>query len=190
MSGCNGEGEGINSFALVSYLPSPLGEYLDRLRRDLVCDCRAKAHVTILPPRPLVCSAEEAWRELAVHLQDVPPFRVELGDVQVFPVTQVVYLPVITGCPELTRLHEMLNSGELAFEEPFEYHPHVTLAQDFELGESGCGVAQVTELACARWREFPYRRDFMVDKLTFVQNTLGNLWTDLNGLPLASGVRI
>jgi 2'-5' RNA ligase len=190
MSGCNGEGEGINSFALVSYLPSPIGEFLDRLRRDLVCDCRAKAHVTILPPRPLVCSAQASWKELAFRLQEVPSFRVELGEVQVFPVTQVVYLSVIAGGAELKRLHETLNCGDLAFEEPFEYHPHVTLAQDFDIGDNGCGVANITELARARWREFPYRREFTVDKLTFVQNTLGNLWTDLNGIPLASGVRI
>jgi 2'-5' RNA ligase len=186
MSGCNGEGAGINSFALVSYLPSPLGEFLDRLRRNLVCECRAKAHVTVLPPRPLVGSAEEAWSELAAHLQDTPPFTVELGEVEVFPVTQVVYLSVIVGGAELKRLHEMLNSGRLAFEEPFHYHPHVTLAQDLD----GDGVAQAAELARTQWREFQSRRRFVVDKLTFVQNTLGNMWTDLNGFQLQTGVRI
>jgi 2'-5' RNA ligase len=187
MSGCNGESVGINSFALVSYLPSPVGEFLDRLRMDLVCDCRAQAHVTVLPPRPLICTPEATWRELAEHLHEIQPFRVELGDVEIFPVTQVVYLSVIAGGAELKRLHEKLNAGKLAFEEPFEYHPHVTLAQDLETGE---GVAYATEFARARWREFQFRRDFVVDKLTFVQNTLGNLWTDLNGFPLASGVRI
>lgn len=191
MSGCNGEGVGINSFALVSYLPSPLGEFLDQLRTDLVCDCRAKAHVTVLPPRPLTCSAEQAWQELAARLQDIPPFYVELGDVQVFPVTQVVYLSVIAGGAELKRLHETLNRGRLAFEEPFEYHPHVTLAQDLDTaGEIAETVTQVTDLARARWQEFQHRRGYVIDKLTFVQNTLGNLWTDLNGFPLASGVRI
>ena len=186
MSGCNGEGTGVNSFALVSYLPSPLGEFLDRLRMDLVCDCRAKAHLTVLPPRPLICSPEEAWREMAVRLQEIPPFHVELGEVEVFPETQVVYLSVLAGGAELKRLHEMLNSGRLAFEEPFEYHPHVTLAQDLETG----AVGQTAELASARWRGFQTRRGFVIDKLTFVQNTLGNLWTDLNGFPLVSGVRI
>jgi 2'-5' RNA ligase len=164
-----------------------LGEYLDRLRLDLVCDCRAKAHVTVLPPRPLVCMPAEAWRELAARLQEIPPFRVELGEVEVFPGTQVVYLSVIAGAAELKRLHEKLNTGRLAFEEPFEYHPHVTLAQDLDCASS---VEQATDLARARWREFPGRRGFVVDKLTFVQNTLGNQWTDLNGFPLESSVRI
>jgi len=187
MSGCNGEGVGINSFALVSYLPSPLGEFLDRLRLDLVYDCRAKAHVTVLPPRPLICSSEEGWRELAVRLQEIPPFRVELGEVEIFPVTQVIYLSVTAGGAELKRLHDSLNAGRLAFEEPFDYHPHVTLAQDLETPGS---VDEAIELARARWREFRGRRDFVVDKLTFVQNTLGNRWTDLNAFPLASSVRI
>jgi 2'-5' RNA ligase len=187
MSGCNGEGVGVNSFALVSYLPSPLGEFLDRLRMDLVCECRAKAHVTVLPPRPLVCPGEEAWQELALRLQEVPAFTVELGEVEVFPVTQVVYLSVIAGGAELKRLHEKLNSSRLAFEEPFQYHPHVTLAQDLDTAGA---VEQATELARARWREFSGRRSFVVNQLTFVQNTLANRWTDLNRFPLASGVRI
>lgn len=185
MSGCNGEGAGINSFALVAYLPSPLGAFLDRLRKELVCECRAQPHLTVLPPRPLLCPPEDAWKELTARLQEIPPFLVELGDVQVFPVTQVVYLSVIAGGAELKRLHTMLNTGRLAFEEPFEYHPHVTLAQDLEAG----GVAASAEVARARWREFPQRRGFTVDRLTFVQNTLGNLWIDLNGMPLVSSVR-
>lgn len=185
MSGCNGEGAGINSFALVSYLSPPLGEFLDRLRTDLVHECRAKAHVTILPPRPLVCSSEEAWRELSERLQDVAEFRVELGEVEVFPVTQVVYLSVLAGGLELKRLHSALDAGRLWFQEPFEYHPHVTLAQDLDNGT----VAAAADLARERWREFKHGRSFMVDRLTFVQNTLENRWEDLYGLRLASGVR-
>jgi hypothetical protein len=44
------------------------------------------------------------------------------------------------------------------------------------------------ELAAARWREFPHSRGFTVDKLTFVQNTLQNRWTDLAAMDLASHV--
>jgi len=186
MSGCNGGGVGINSFALVSYLPPPLGGFLDRLRTDLVCDCQAKAHLTVLPPRPLNCPPEEAWRELASALQEVAPFLVELGDVEVFPESQVVYLSVAVGGMELKRLHSDLNAGRLWFQEPFDYHPHVTLAQDLDNG----AVAAATDLARARWREFRQWRSFVVNRLTFVQNTLENRWVDLNGFRLTSGVRI
>ena len=50
----------INSFALVSYFSGPLAEYLTRLRRELVPDCEARAHLTILPPRPIQGTADDA----------------------------------------------------------------------------------------------------------------------------------
>jgi 2'-5' RNA ligase len=186
MGCCNGEGSPINSFALVSYLPEPLAGFLDRLRAELVAECRAKAHVTVLPPRPLLTSLDEAWRELVDSIHDFQPFRVELGRVEVFPVTQVLYLPVIAGHAELKHLHHALNKGCLHFEEPFTYHPHVTLAQELEPDQ----VAAAVDLAAARWREFVHARCFTVDRLTFVQNTLENRWMDLHGCALSSKVAI
>lgn len=185
--GCsNGGGSPINSFALVSYLPEPLAGYLDRIRTELVTECHAKAHVTVLPPRPLGCAVEEAWREILDGLQDFQPFRVELGQIEVFPVTQVVYLSISAGHAPLKRLHQALNAGCLAFEEPFEYHPHITLAQDLEPAK----VAAAAELAVSRWREFSNARWFEVDKLTLVQNTLENRWRDLHASLLSSRVAI
>jgi 2'-5' RNA ligase len=185
--GCsNGGGSPINSFALVSYLPEPLAGYLDRIRTDLVTECHAKAHVTVLPPRPLGCAIEEAWREILEGLQDFQPFRVELGQIEVFPVTQVVYLSVNAGHAELKHLHEALNTGCVAFEEPFEYHPHITLAQDLEPATFAAAV----ELAESRWRDFTGVRWFEVDRLTLVQNTLENLWKDLQVSVLSTRVTI
>jgi 2'-5' RNA ligase len=186
MSSCNGEEKGINSFALVSYFIDPLAEFLDRLRKELESESLSKAHVTVLPPRPLECAPEEAWRELAQGLRDLHPFRIELGEIEIFPVTNVIYLSMARGGAELKRLHEKLNSGCLAFEEPFPYHPHVTLAQD--LGP--VAVEPAAALAAARWREFAHKTSILIDRLTFVQNTLGNRWTDLHAFRLAHGVRI
>jgi len=186
MGSCNGEGTPINSFALVSYVPDPLGGFLDRLRNELVTECHAKAHVTVLPPRPLLASVDDAWRELVDEIQEFSPFRVELGRAEIFPVTHVLYLSVISGHAELKRLHQALNSGQLAFEEPFTYHPHVTLAQELDPHQ----VAEAGELVAARWREFRGERGFAVDRLTFVQNTLENRWIDLRECPLASRVTI
>src|SRR5216683_2977282 len=103
MDSRNGGGQRINSFALVSYLPEPLAGYLDRLRSDLVKECRAKAHLTVLPPRPLLCKPEDAFQALTQKLQDFHPFRVELGEIEVFPITQVIYLSVALGNAELER---------------------------------------------------------------------------------------
>ena len=186
MGCCNGEGSSINSFALVSYLPEPLAGFLDRLRNELVPRCDSKAHVTVLPPRPLVVNPDEAWRELVDALHDVQPIHVELGRVEVFPVSQVLYLSVTTGHNELKRLHNALNHGRLSFEEPFTYHPHITLAQDLEPQH----VAAAVELANTRWREFGHARDFTVNRLTFVQNTLENRWMDLRGCVLSTRVAI
>ena len=184
MDCCNGEGSLVNSFALVSYLPDPLAAFLDRLRGDLVQECHARAHVTVLPPRPLEGPPEEAWQELKSSLQDLQPFRVELGPIEIFPVTDVLYFSVLAGHVELKVLHQALNRGRLAFEEPFVYHPHVTLAQELDRKD----VPGAAEVAARRWQEFPHSRSFVVDGLTFVQNTLANRWTDLHGIALSSGV--
>jgi 2'-5' RNA ligase len=182
MDGFNGAGSCINSFALVSYIPDPLGSFLDRLRQELAPQCHAKAHVTVLPPRPISGPPEVAWRELARSLQDFRPFLLELADIRIFPITDVVYLSVGVGYGELDRMHNALNNGRFALAEPFLYHPHVTLAQELRQED----VAAVAELAERRWREFAHPRNFTVDRLTFVRNTVENRWTDLAGCSLSS----
>jgi 2'-5' RNA ligase len=184
MGSRNGEGTLVNSFALVSYLPDPLAGFLDRLRCDLAQEFHARAHVTVLPPRPLTCPSNDTWLYLKERLQDFQPFRVELGPIEIFPVTDVLYFAVEAGQAELKRLHAALNGGPLAFEEPFVYHPHVTLAQELEPEN----VAEVAGAAARRWEEYPHSRCFVVDALTFVQNTLENRWMDLNGIALSTGV--
>jgi 2'-5' RNA ligase len=181
MDGCSGQGISVNSFALVSYLPEPVAGFFDSLRQELVSGCHAKAHVTVLPPRPLACAPEEAWEMLKENLQDFSPFQLELGEIQVFPITQVVYVSVSQGYRELERMHTALNRGQLQFVEPFRYHPHLTLAQDLQPDEA----SQVFEIARRRWSEFAHPRDFTVDRLTFVQNTLENRWQDLAGCALS-----
>jgi 2'-5' RNA ligase len=182
MHGCNGAETKINSFALISYLPEPLAGFLDALRCELVPRCQAKSHVTVLPPRPLATGLpERAWLNLNDCLDAFPPFRVELASIEVFRGSNVIYLSIGAGCRELERMHTELNRGSLQFAEPFEYHPHVTLAQEL----SPADVEAAAELARRRWREFPYSRSFMVERLTFVQNTLENRWADLAGRMLS-----
>ncbi len=123
----------------------------------------------------MACLAEDHWQELGSQLREFQPFRVELGEVRVFQVTQVIYLSLQAGYAELCRIHSLLNTGWLEFREPFPYHPHLTLAQDVPPEN----LAGAVEIAARRWREFPHGRDFSIDRLTFVQNTLDNRWTDL-----------
>ena len=120
---------GVNSYALVSYLSGPLAQFLEDLRAQLSHGCTARAHITVLPPRPITGSSADAWKMLSEQLQDFPPFIVELGDVEIFRQSQVIYVAVKTGHAALEKMHRTLNAGPVAFEEPFPYHPHVTLAQ-------------------------------------------------------------
>lgn len=167
--------ERIDSFALVCYLPGPLGAFLDRLRAELVTSCSARSHVTILPPRSLAGPELRARQQIFDALPDCRPFRIDLGPIEVFPETKVIYLGLHSGDRELRSLHDTLNLNALSFAEPYVYHPHVTLAQGLDPAD----VEEATKLAKARWKEFQYSRAFEVEMLTFVQNTIANQWLDL-----------
>jgi len=188
----NGRKTRINSFALVSYLPGPLAELLDEIRHDFAPESRAKAHVTILPPRPLLEFAgetsdqgiAEAMEQLRVRLLEFPPFKVALGEIEIFEGTQVIYVSIQNGFTELERMHAALNTGRVAFQEPYPYHPHVTIAQELAPED----VHNAAQFARWRWSEFKHSRSAWIDRLTFVQNTIENCWTDLAMLNLGSPV--
>ncbi|MCX6597549.1 MAG: 2'-5' RNA ligase family protein [Acidobacteria bacterium] len=173
--------EGINCFALVTYLPSPLGSFLNSLRQELVPTCHLRSHVTVLPPRQLPsCSA--GWDQLQRQLIDFEPVYVELDTIEVFPETSVIYVSIGCGRQQLIAMHQSLAQDDLAFCEPFVFHPHITLAQGL-LGEQ---VEAGKELARHRWANFTGPRGFMLDAMTFVQNTVSNDWVDLGELSLGA----
>src|SRR5215831_5937126 len=136
----------INSFALVSYIPEPLAGFLDRLRQELVPNCFLRAHVTILPPRPLCRTSEEAWNLVRHLVPQFAPFEIGLTNVEVFPVSDVIYISIGPGSDSLKQMHDTLNSASLSCPEPFRYHPHVTLAQELKPDE----VDELTTVARAR----------------------------------------
>src|SRR5207244_9909013 len=116
-----------------------------------------------LPSRPVAASVEQIGRQRTEGLRNCPPFRVELREIQVFPVTQVIHLSIKAGFREAIAIHDLLNQGDLLFAESFQYHPHVTLGQDLTLDQILTG----TELAKRRWRECA-GRSFVADHLTLV----------------------
>lgn len=186
MGSCSAPSEPINQYALVTYLPGELGCYLDRLRRDLVSLCNARSHISLLPPRSLETSplqAESQIRSLSFLSQ---PFVIRIGKVCVFPRTSVIYLELEAGQKELEELHRKFSSDALAFDEPFPFHPHITLAQNFEVGTVDERVRQ----AQLQWDTYTGPREFLLDRVVFVQNSSNNRWIDLKvfplqGLPLA-----
>lgn len=182
MSIARGEGRTVSQFALVSYVPAPLSKFLDKLRLRLTPGAKPHAHVTILPPRPVFADLEEVKRRLAPLLRDVSPFRVQLGSIKVFPVSNVIYLSVEQGESDLRELNEALDRDDLRFETAFPYHPHITLAQEIP-PES---VESLLRLATKEWERYQGERGFLVDSLWLVQNVMQDVWLECGLFPLSA----
>ena len=186
MAGFCGEGSAINSFSLVAYVPQPVAGFIERLRQEIQPGCKGRSHLTFLPPRPLGIPLDQVRKQLEAGLRNQSAFRVELCEVRVFPVSQAVHLSVGAGWAEAKRIHEILHRDDLCCKELFDYHPHVTLAHDLD----PANVAAVAELSKRRWQEYSGVRDFLVDHVTLVQNTIGNDWTNLGefalGVPVSA----
>lgn len=170
-----GESPSACHFALVSYIPGLLAEFLDRLRFELKPGCVLRSHVTVLPPRPIELNIEESVRQIAAQGQRTTPFSVELGPVAVFPQSNVVYLSLRQGADELHKLHESLNRGQLEYQPLYRYHPHITLAQDLTREEA----ESLAEIARERWAAWKGPREFPVEVLSFVRSYQPGLWQDL-----------
>jgi len=172
--------ERLNVFALVTYIPGPLGQFLDDMRRKLVPGCNPHAHVSLLPPRPLAVDWPVASEQVSRILNSWNPFEIELTGIDVFPVTEVIYLEVGRGAAELRQVHQAMNAGPLEFHEPFPYHPHITLAQELPRDK----VAATGEMARRLWDEYTGPRRFPAERAAFVQNSLDNYWIDLKSYSL------
>ena len=172
----------LDVFALVMYIPDPLGRFLDDLRRELVPGCNPHAHVSVLPPREIPSDWVAARDQVRVLLEGWPPFEVHATEVGLFPATDVVYIEVGGGAEDLRRMHREMNSNCLECCERFAYHPHVTLAQEIPDGQ----VAEVYELAKRRWADYTGPRSFTADRAVFVRNTKLNRWIDLAELSLGA----
>lgn len=165
----------LNVYALVVYVPDPLGRFLDDLRRALVPDCNPHAHVSVLPPRPIPGDWQVAREQVRATTANWAPFDIELTHIGVFPMTNVVYLELGKGSAEMHDLHAAMNADALSFEEPFAYHPHITLAQEIP----GDDVHTIRNRATEIWESFGGPRHFRAERTTFVQNTMGSCWVDL-----------
>lgn len=174
-------GERLNQYALVIYFPDPLARFLDDLRLELVKGCRPRAHVTVLPPRPLndVNAAIEQGRTMSAEFA---PFDIEAGDVEIFSKTNVIYIGVGRGAPEMRIMHDVMNAHALRYDEPHQYHPHITLAQEFDPADT----PRLFALAKERWESYRGPRVLHAERMAFVQNTTRNCWLDLAEFGLAA----
>jgi 2'-5' RNA ligase len=175
MDGCTNGAEHINLFALVVYIPDPLARFLDDLRRELTPGCLPRAHVTILPPRPLIFSVAAATEKARSVVSGFAPFDILLGEIEIFQSTDVIYIGIKDGDRELRNLYHTLNAGSLASDEQYPYQPHITLAQELKPGQ----VQETYELAQKRWAAYPDFRRFRAGRAFFVQSKDDGTWVDL-----------
>jgi 2'-5' RNA ligase len=168
-------------YAVVAYVRSPAGIFVEELRRELhPAHTHADAHLTILPPRPLTGTDEQALQLLTQACRTAMPFEVGLGDVETFiPVTPTVFLRVARGAYRMRELHDKLNIGGLEFKEPWPYMPHLTIAKMDTLEEA----RKVVDIARQRWREYKDARSVRITSVTLVKGT-GERWVDLAPVPL------
>ena len=164
-------------YALVAYVRSPVGEFVENLRRELHPNLpHLAAHITFLPPRLLRGTEGAALQMLAGICSQAEPFEVTLGDMQSFvPTTATVYIRVTFGASRLQELHDQLNKQTLAFEEEWPYIPHLTVVKM----ASEPMAEQALRIARERWQQYAGSRRILLDRLTFVREDAQNCWVDL-----------
>jgi 2'-5' RNA ligase len=119
-------------------VPEPHGSLLQERRAgfgDPVAHC-IPTHVTLLPPTEVDAGALTA---IEAHLGRVAsaarPFPMRLSGTGTFrPLSPVVFVQVVEGASACTWLQERVRdeSGPLARELHFPYHPHVTVAHGID----------------------------------------------------------
>jgi 2'-5' RNA ligase len=173
-------------YALVAYVESSIGEFVENLRRELHPDLPLlAAHITLLPPRPLRGSEAAALRVLEEICGRAEPFEVTLGEMESFiPTTPTVFIAVADGASRLEELHNRLNTQELAFTEKWPYVPHLTIAAM----ATEPAAEQALRLCAERWREYSGSRRILLDRLTFVREDALDRWVDLAPVPLGGSL--
>jgi 2'-5' RNA ligase len=164
-------------YALVAYVNSPAGEFVENLRRELHPGLsQIAAHLTILPPRQLQGTESSALELLNRICGQEEPFSVTLGCVETFmPVTPTVFIRIESEGPRMSALHQKLNVDMLEFQEEWPYIPHLTVVKM----SADQPAKAALETARRRWEGYHGTRRILLEKLTFVREEAPNCWVDL-----------
>jgi 2'-5' RNA ligase len=173
-------------YALVAYVTSPLGEFVENLRRELHPDHpHLAAHLTILPPRPLQGTEASALETLARVCGQAEPFEINLGPMETFiPATPTVYIRVERAAARMSELHDLLNTQALAFQEEWPYIPHLTIVKM----ATEPPAQRALKIACERWAHYSGTRRILLERLTFVREQSWDCWVDLAPVPLGGSL--
>ncbi len=175
-------------YALVAYVKAPVGEFVERLRGELhPALSHLPAHLTVLPPRPLRGSEDEARQVVERICRNASPFEVVMGEVETFiPVTPTVFIRVAHAAYRLRELHDQLNIQALQAEEPWPYMPHLTIVK-VGTPEEANNAFHVAE---QRWSQYQGSRRVLIEELTFVREAPGETWEDLTPVPLGGSLAV
>lgn len=115
-------------------VPEPWGPDLREWRRGFGDDDadRMPTHITILPPNTVhALDLPNIHDGLMAAARSIEPFRIELkGSGSFRPVSDVVFVRVLTGAQECTDLEDAVRARVKARPRQHPYHPHVTVAMD------------------------------------------------------------
>lgn len=169
-------------YALVAYIRDSVGHFVEGLRQELHPDhTHSPAHITILPPRPLCGTEEQAIELLQKIVTETEAFQVKLGSVETFyPTTPTVFVRVEHSAHRIRDLHDRLNTNPLNCNENWPFMPHLTIVKMPELGLT----EEALKESRRRWQAFSGERTVEIVDLTFVREAEHGHWTDLVTFPL------
>ncbi|GGG42592.1 phosphoesterase [Kocuria dechangensis] len=166
---------------VVIELPEPVGRELQDWRASFgdPASYVVPAHITLM-----IAPQQASWAEVVERVRSVArdwtPFRLEINGTGTFrPVTPVVYLRIEQGEEQCRALHEALHQERLVSASPFDFHPHVTIAQS---------VAE-EDLDRAQSLLRTYRAGFLVDRIGLYELDGNGVWQIREEFPFEGGGR-
>ena len=163
-------------YALVAYVRDPVGTFVEELRREIHPEHgHLAAHVTVLPPRPLRGSEDDALASVSRFASSQPAFEIGMGEVESFvPSTPTIFIRVARAAYRMRELHDAMNVGPLQYDEPWPYMPHLTIAKL----DCAPDVEPLIQMARQRWGAYGGSREVAIDNLAFVRGS-GHTWFDI-----------
>jgi 2'-5' RNA ligase len=166
---------------VVIELPEPVGRELQDWRASFgdPASYAVPAHITLMIA-PRCATWEDVVQRVRSVAREWEPFRIGINGTGTFrPVSPVVYLRIDEGAEQCRALHDALHDEELVSASPFEFHPHVTIAQSVE----------EQDLDRAQEMLRTYRAGFLVDRIGLYELDGHGTWTIRDEIPFAGGRR-
>lgn len=169
-------------YALVAYVGGDLGNFAQQLRARLdPQQAHLAPHVTVLPPRALLGSGQQAAAQLRETARRFSAFDVELDGVDSFaPASPTAFIGLKSGTERFREMHIAFNSGALQCAEPWPYVPHLTIAKLDDFAR----LTQALPAARQSWSEYRSVKTVKIGELTFVREAEPGRWLDLQVIPL------